>query len=172
MESAPTGCGEWLPLRTDSPGTGEVARSARRGTLAPKATEGWLDDARGCVATPHPLRGSSPQGEPTPTRTQRPPCVKGAPAKRVGDCGLARTSACPRKATIPPPLQGTRLRVGPLCRCATSPHTVGSYPSRGAFRVAVVGADACIGPRAHKAPLQSRYSPDTVQIQPRCAYPR
>ena len=22
---------------------------------------------------------------------------------------------------------------GPLCRCATSPHTVGSHPSRGAF---------------------------------------
>ena len=27
---------------TDSPDTGEVARSARRGTLAPKVTEGWL----------------------------------------------------------------------------------------------------------------------------------
>ena len=37
-------------------------------------------------------------------------------------------STCPRKATIPLPLRGTRLRVGPLCRCATSPHTVGSHP--------------------------------------------
>ena len=34
----------------------------------------------------------------------------------------------PAHAPIPPPLRGTRLRVGPLCRCATSPHTVGSHP--------------------------------------------
>ena len=57
-----------LPLRTDSPGTGEVARSARRGTLAPKVTEGWLAAAiLQHPATPHPLRGSSPQGEPPST---------------------------------------------------------------------------------------------------------
>ncbi len=30
----------WLPLRTDSPDTGEVARSARGGALSPQATEG------------------------------------------------------------------------------------------------------------------------------------
>ena len=144
MESAPTGCGEWLPLRTDSPGTGEVARSARRGTLAPKATEGWLGDARGCVATPHPLRGSSPQGEPTSTRTQRPPCVKGAPAKRVGDCGLAHTSACPRKATIPP---------SRLTPCHLPLH-------KGGLGVAARGRTLC----APTAQIQPRYRPDTAQM--------
>ena len=55
----------------------------------------------------------------------------------MGDCDLARKSTCPRKATIPPPLRGTRLRVGPLCRCATSPHTVGSHPlHKGGFVLA------------------------------------
>ena len=32
----------------------------------------------------------------------------------------------------PHPLRGTAYAAGPLCRCATSPHTVGSHPSRGA----------------------------------------
>ena len=40
------------------------------------------------------------------TRTQRPPCVKGAPPKAVGDCDLARKSTYPRNITIPP----SRLR--------------------------------------------------------------
>ena len=44
----------WLLLRTDSPDTGEVARSARMGTLAPKVTEGWLGD------------DSCPWGHPSP----------------------------------------------------------------------------------------------------------
>ena len=40
----------------------------------------------------------------------------------------------PIHAPIPPPLRGTRLRVGSLCRCATSPHAVGSHLlHKGAF---------------------------------------
>ena len=37
IRAAPKGS----PSRTDSPDTGEVARSARGGTLSPKVTEGW-----------------------------------------------------------------------------------------------------------------------------------
>ena len=43
------------------------------------------------------------------------------------------------RAPIPPSRlrRATRLRVGPLCRCATSPHTVGSHPlHKGGFGLA------------------------------------
>ena len=33
---------------------------------------------------------------------KRPPCVKGAPAKRVGDCDLVHKSTYPAHASIPP----------------------------------------------------------------------
>ena len=40
----------------------------------------------------------------------------------------------------------TAYAAEPLCRCATSPHAVGSHPlHKGGFAVAV-GADACIRP--------------------------
>ena len=39
-----------------------------------------------------------------------------------------------RKVTIPHRLSAEPFGPGPLCRCATSPHTVGSHPlHKGAF---------------------------------------
>ena len=39
---------------------------------------------------------------------------------------------CVQQPGHPSPAARDRLRGRPLCRCATSPHTVGSHPSRGA----------------------------------------
>ena len=50
----------WLPLRTDSPDTGEVAQSARRGALSPKVTEGWLLQPRTFQADAIALHPSHP----------------------------------------------------------------------------------------------------------------
>ena len=53
----------------------------------------------------------------TDTQTQRPPCVKGAPAKRVGDCDLAYQSTCPR------------VRPNPSVTAAAVPPAYASGPS-------------------------------------------
>ena len=62
-----------------------------------------------------------------------------------------------RQGHNPPVTFGaTAHAAGPLCRFATSPHTVGSHPlHKGAFGLRrgmliqhVVGVDACIDPRA------------------------
>ena len=52
----------WLPSRTDSPDTGEVARSARGGTLPPQAGEGWLGVNNRLPATLPALRATLPPG--------------------------------------------------------------------------------------------------------------
>ena len=75
---------------------------------------------------------------------------------------MAHTANYPRKVTIPPPLRGTRLRVGPLCRCATSPHTVGSHPlHKGGFALGRRG-EHCSPARSYgaaKLPGRTLFAP-------------
>ena len=64
---------------------------------------------------------------------KRPPCVKGAGCAAAQTEGLRPYGYNPtRPYTLQSLRHGlrraTRLRVGPLCRFATSPHTVGSHP--------------------------------------------
>ena len=72
---------------------------------------------------------------------KRPPCVKGAGCAAAQTEGLRPYGYNPtRPYTLQSLRHGlrraTRLRVGPLCRCATSPHTVGSHPlHKGGFAV-------------------------------------
>ena len=74
---------------------------------------------------------------------KRPPCVKGAGCAAAQTEGLRPYGYNPtRPYTLQSLRHGlrraTRLRVGPLCRCATSPHTVVSHPlHKGDFTVSV-----------------------------------
>ena len=65
---------------------------------------------------------------------KRPPCVKGAPAKRVGDCDLAYQSTCPAYAPISPsrlPPCHPLTRRAPLSLRDISPHCGESPFSQG-----------------------------------------
>ena len=77
----------------------------------------------------------------------------------------------PIHAPIPLPLRGTRLRVGPLCRCATSPHTVGSHPlHKGGFTLGCRGehcspVGSCIAAELHGRTLFAPTPPCPLVLQ-------
>ena len=88
-----------------------------------------------CLASPPNCTGEhcSPLREPKSL-----PCVKGGGCakRRRRDCDITRASRFSGKATIPQSAltRSQPFGPGPLCRCATSPHTVGSHPlHKGAF---------------------------------------
>ena len=98
---------------------------------------GFAVDRRGEQCSPAAISGNvrfhgsiwnAPLREP-----KRPPCVKGAGCAAAQTEGLRPYGYNPtRPYTLQSLRHGlrraTRLRVGSLCRCATSPHTVGSPP--------------------------------------------
>ena len=74
-------------------------------------------------------------------RSLKGPLVQRGLREAVGDCDLAHKSAyLVRSQSLSQLRRATRVRVGPFCRCATSPHTVGSHPlHKGGFAVGCRG---------------------------------
>ena len=115
-------------------------------TVCQKASTLLYRECRGEHCSPAAISGNvrfhgsiwnAPLREP-----KRPPCVKGAGCAATQTEGLRPYGYNPtRPYTLQSLRHGlrraTRLRVGPLCRCATSPHTVGSHPlHKGGFVLA------------------------------------
>ena len=73
---------------------------------------------------------------------QKPPLCKGRWMREAQTEGLwpYGSRSIYGQCHNPPPPSAEPFGPGPLCRCATSPHTVGSHPlHKGAFRLCVGG---------------------------------
>ena len=77
---------------------------------------------------------------PLPTNDPKAPLCKGGSADRrwgIVTLPIHRLALVRLQSLRHGSRRATRLRVGPLCRCATSPHTVGSHPlHKGCFVLA------------------------------------